>query len=149
MPAWLIQIATMGIALAAQIAAIAFFLGKMKAYQESNAALVNQIQKFADERLRNLTTRVDSVDSFTREAAKSFTGFDARMSELTTNTRDLPTFRERFVAFEARTLAHQERQEADSARTHASIESLQRQVASLAVHGGGHLVELPATKKGV
>lgn len=149
MQTWVIQAVSMGVALSVQVAAIAFFLGKMKAYQESNAALVDQIQKFADERLRGLTARVDSVDIFTREAAKSFTGVEARMSELSTNTRDLPAFRERFAAFEAKTLAHQDRQEGESQRIHSSIESLQRQVASLAVHGGGHLVELPAVKKGI
>lgn len=149
MQTWVIQAISMGVALSVQVAAIAFFLGKMKAYQESNAALVNQIQSFADERLRNLATRVDSVDAFTREAAKSFTGFDARLSELSTNTRDLPAFRERFAAFEAKTMAHQERQESEGQRVHASIESLQRQVAALAVHGGGHLVELPPVKKGI
>lgn len=146
---WMIQVLATLLAFGAQVAAIAFFLGKMKAYQESNAKLVDQIQRFADERLQNLTTRVDTVDSFTREAAKTFSAFDARLSELSTNTRDLPNFRERFVAFEAASLAHQKRQDADSMRTHTSIESLQRQVASLATYGPGRIVEIPATKKGL
>lgn len=146
---WMFQVLATLLAFSAQVAAIAFFLGKMKAYQESNAKLVDQIQKFADERLQTLTHRVETVDVFTREAAKTFSAFDARLSELSTNTRDLPAFRERFVAFEATSLAHQDRTEADNQRTHSSIESLQRQVAALAINGPGRLVEIPATKKGL
>lgn len=149
MQAWMFSALATLLALSVQVAAIAFFLGKMKAYQESNAALVTQIQNFADERLKGVSARVDAVDAFTREAAKTFSGFDARLSELSTNTRGLPAFRERFVAFEATSTSHMGRQDADSVRIHSSIESLQRQVASLAIHGGGQLVELPAVKKGV
>lgn len=147
MQPWMLQVLATLLALAVQIAAISFFLGKMKAYQESNAKLVEQMQLFANERLTNLAGRVNAVDDFTRAAAASFTGFDARLSELQTNTRDLPQFRERFVAFESAAAVHRDRQDEDNKRTHASLESLQRQVGSLAVHGGGRLVELPATTK--
>lgn len=148
MPTWVINLIAMGVTLSVQVAAIAFFLGKMKAYQEGNAKLVSVIQGFADERLRSMGERVGHLDNFTREAAQTFSSFDARLSELQSNTRDLPAFRERFAAFEAKSIAHDERMDMETQRTHTAIESLQRQVGSLAIHGGGRLVELPATQKG-
>lgn len=149
MPAWIIQSITMGLALSVQVAGLAFFLGKMKAYQDSNAKLVKQMQDFDRERINALTARVDTVDAFSRDAEKSFSSIDVKLSELSANTRELPAFRERFIAFEATSLEHLKRVDSENARTLTAIESLQRQVGSLAVHGGGRLVELPATKGGL
>lgn len=149
MPAWIIQSITMGLALSVQVAGLAFFLGKMKAYQDSNAKLVKQMQDFDRERINALTARVDTVDAFSRDAEKSFSSIDVKLAELSSNTRELPAFRERFIAFEATSLEHLKRVDSENARTLTAIESLQRQVGSLAVHGGGRLVELPATKGGL
>lgn len=148
MPTWVIPLVSMVLALVAQVAGLAFFLGKMKAYQDSNTKLVEQIQSFGNERLATVTKTVGELSAITQKNSLEYAGIDGRLRELQTVTAGLPSFRERFIAFEAAAQVHHERQEADSARIHSAVESLQRQVGSLAVHGPGRLVEIPATKKG-
>ena len=67
----------------------------------------------------------------------------ARLMGLERATDGLPKFREDFAGFAATSRAHQERTEAELARMSRGMEGLQRQIAELAIHGPGQLVELP------
>lgn len=134
------------IGLSIQGAMLAYFLGRMKQHQESQAQLVNTLQNFTQQAIEALTGRLGRVDEFTAESKSDRSNIRARLASLEANTRGLPGFREDFAAFSAGSKAHQERLESDVKRLNAGVDALQRQMANLALHGPGKLVEMPASK---
>jgi chromosome segregation ATPase len=125
---------------------LAFFLGRMKAHQEGQTALVAAFQNFTEKAISQLATRMEKVDAFTAESQADRATLTARVKGIEQNTDGLPLLREQFARHVARSEAHQERLEADLARANTGIESLQRQVAQLAIHGPGRLVEMASPK---
>lgn len=124
----------------------AYFLGRMKAQQEAQKDLVETLKGFTASALSELNARMSKVDTSTAEASSERAGVSARLKNIETMVDGLPRFREEFAGFSASTKAHQERVEADVKRACDGVESLQRQVANLAFHGPGKLVQLPETK---
>lgn len=150
MPPWLPVVVTIilgCVGLAIQASVLAYFLGRMKQHQESQATLVETLQKFTSQAIDALTGRLGAVDSFTAESKADRSALAARLTALERNTDGLQKLKEDFAGFAAGSKAHQERVEADVARLNSGVEGVQRQIASLAIHGPGQLVELPATSK--
>lgn len=124
----------------------AYFLGRMKAQQESQKDLVETLKSFTSQALDGLNARMSKVDTFTATASTERAGLSARLKGVEDKTEGLPAFREEFAGFSARTIAHQERLESDVRRVSDGVTSLQRQVGNLAIHGPGQLVKLPEAK---
>ena len=135
-----------GLGLTVQGLLLAFFLGRMKAHQEGQAQLINAFQTFTERAIDSLTERMRRADDLTADANADRASLNARLKSLEQSTDGLPRFREEFAAFEAGTRGHQERVESDLARLNSGIDSLQRQVAQLAIHGPGRLVEIGGQK---
>lgn len=139
MSPWLpviISLGGFGLALAIQLAAFAYFTGKTKGSNDALAAMVTRLMARVDNvenaRLDHATDRGDlgaRLEHVERHAAK----IDGLASDLT-------RLAERFAGFEKRA-----DDRAASERLH--LESLSRQIANLAAHGPGELVELPATRR--
>lgn len=125
---------------------LAFFLGRMKAHQEGQSALVAAFQSFTEKAITQLGTRMEKVDAFTAESQADRATLTARVRGIEQNTEGLPMLREQFARHAAKAEAHQERMESDLVRANSGIESLQRQVAQLAIHGPGKLVEMTSPK---
>lgn len=142
----LVTIALGALGLGVQGLLLAFFLGRMKAHQESQATLVSTFQRFTERAIEALTSRMEKVDAFTAESHASAATLSARLGSVEQSTDGLPRFREEFAAFSASTKAHQVRVEHDLERMSAGVDSLQRQVAHLAIHGPGQLVEMASKK---
>lgn len=146
---WVPVLVTISLGLAglgAQGLLVAFFLGRMKAHQEGQAALVGAFQNFTEKAISQLSARMEKVDAFTAESHASAATLAARLAGVEQSTDGLPRFREEFASFSAATKAHQGRVEHEMSRLGTGVDSLQRQVASLAIHGPGKLVELGAHK---
>jgi len=146
---WVPVIVTIGLGLAGlgvQGLLLAFFLGRMKAHQEGQAQLINAFQTFTERAIDSLTERMRRADDLTADANADRASLNARLKSLEQSTDGLPRFREEFAAFEAGTRGHQERVESDLSRLNSGMDSLQRQVAQLAIHGPGRLVELGGQK---
>lgn len=138
---------TLGVAgLGVQGLLLAFFLGRMKAHQEGQAQLISAFQTFTEKAIDTLTDRMARADDLASAANADRAGLDARLKSVEQSTDGLPKFREDFAAFEATARAHHRRVEADLARIHSGMESLQRQVGQLAIHGPGRLVEMASSK---
>lgn len=133
--------------LAVQGLLLAYFLGKMKEHQVGQAALVAAFQKFTDQAIGALTTRMGAVDTFTAESKADRSALSARLGSIAERTEGLPALREDFAEHRAESRAHMKRMEADMGRVNMALEGLQRQVGNLAVHGPGQLVTLPADAK--
>lgn len=139
MSPWLpviISLGGFGLALAIQLAAFAYFTGKTKG---SNDALASMVTR--------LMARVDSVESARLDHATDRGDLGARLehverhaSKIDTMASELTRLAERFAGFEKRA-----DDRAASERLH--LESLSRQLANLAAHGPGELVELPPARR--
>ena len=146
---WVPVIVTIGLGLAGlgvQGLLLAFFLGRMKAHQEGQAQLINAFQTFTERAIDSLTERMRRADDLTADANADWAGLNARLKSLEQATDGLPRFREEFAAFEATSRGHHDRVESDLDRLNSGMDSLQRQVAQLAIHGPGRLVELSSQK---
>lgn len=150
MPPWLPVVVTIllgCIGLAIQAAVLAYFLGRMKQHQESQATLVATLQNFTAKAIDALTNRLGAVDSFTAESKADRSALSARLTALERNTDGLQKLKEDFAGFMGGARAHQERVESDISRLNNGIEGMQRQIGQLAIHGPGQLVELPGTAR--
>lgn len=125
---------------------LAYFLGRMKENQLGQEKLVKAFQDFTGATLSGLMERLEKFDQLSSDSQTDRANINARLTGLERSTDGLPRFREEFAGFAATSRAHQERTESELARTSRSLEGLQRQVAELAIHGPGQLVEL--TRKG-
>ena len=121
---------------------LAYFLGRMKEHQAGQAQLVATFRDFTEKALNALGDRMGAMDKFAAESGAHRAELSSRLGALEAKTQTLPHLGERFAAFEAKSLAHQDRCEADLHRMSMALEGLQRQVATLAVHGPGQLVKL-------
>lgn len=135
------------IGLAIQAAVLAYFLGRMKQHQESQATLVATLQNFTAKAIDALTNRLGAVDSFTAESKADRSALSARLTALERNTDGLQKLKEDFAGFMGGARAHQERVESDISRLNNGVEGMQRQIGQLAIHGPGQLVELPGTSR--
>lgn len=150
MPPWLPVVVTIllgCIGLAIQAAVLAYFLGRMKQHQESQATLVATLQNFTAKAIDALTNRLGAVDSFTAESKADRSALSARLTALERNTDGLQKLKEDFAGFMGGARAHQERVESDISRLNNGVEGMQRQIGQLAIHGPGQLVELPGTSR--
>ena len=150
MPPWLPVVVTIilgCIGLAIQAALLAYFLGRMKQHQESQATLVATLQNFTAKAIDALTNRLGSVDSFTAESKADRSALSARLTALERNTDGLQKLKEDFAGFMGGARAHQDRVESDISRLNNGVEGMQRQIGQLAIHGPGQLVELPGTSR--
>lgn len=150
MPPWLPVVVTIVlgcIGLAIQAAVLAYFLGRMKQHQESQATLVATLQNFTAKAIDALTNRLGAVDSFTAESKADRSALSARLTALERNTDGLQKLKEDFAGFMGGARAHQERVESDISRLNNGVEGMQRQIGQLAIHGPGQLVELPGTSR--
>ena len=150
MPPWLPVVVTIllgCIGLAIQAAVLAYFLGRMKQHQESQATLVATLQNFTAKTIDALTNRLGAVDSFTAESKADRSALSARLTALERNTDGLQKLKEDFAGFMGGARAHQERVESDISRLNNGVEGMQRQIGQLAIHGPGQLVELPGTSR--
>ena len=150
MPPWLPVVVTIilgCIGLAIQAAVLAYFLGRMKQHQESQATLVATLQNFTAKAIDALTNRLGAVDSFTAESKADRSALSARLTALERNTDGLQKLKEDFAGFMGGARAHQERVESDISRLNNGVEGMQRQIGQLAIHGPGQLVELPGTPR--
>lgn len=150
MPPWLPVVVTIllgCIGLAIQAAVLAYFLGRMKQHQESQATLVATLQNFTVKAIDALTNRLGAVDSFTAESKADRSALSARLTALERNTDGLQKLKEDFAGFMGGARAHQERVESDISRLNNGVEGMQRQIGQLAIHGPGQLVELPGTSR--
>lgn len=148
MPPWLPVVVTIllgCVGLAIQAAVLAYFLGRMKQHQESQATLVETLQNFTAKAIDALTNRLGAVDSFTAESKADRSALSARLTALERNTDGLQKLKEDFAGFMGGARAHQERVESDISRLNNGVEGMQRQIGQLAIHGPGQLVELPGT----
>lgn len=126
---------------------LAYFLGRMKENQLGQEKLVTAFQDFTAQTLQGLMERLQKFDSLAADSQTDRTNINARLMGLERATDGLPKFREDFAGFAATSRAHQERTESELQRMARGMEGLQRQIAELAIHGPGQLVELP--RKGV
>ena len=150
MPPWLPVVVTIilgCIGLAIQAAVLAYFLGRMKQHQESQATLVATLQNFTAKAIDALTNRLGAVDSFTAESKADRSALSARLTALERNTDGLQKLKEEFAGFMGGARAHQDRVESDISRLNNGVEGMQRQIGQLAIHGPGQLVELPGTSR--
>ena len=150
MPPWLPVVVTIllgCIGLAIQAAVLAYFLGRMKQHQESQATLVATLQNFTAKAIDALTNRLGAVDSFTAESKADRSALSARLTALERNTDGLQKLKEDFAGFMGGARAHQERVESDISRLNNGVEGMQRQIGQLAIHGPGQLVELPGNSR--
>lgn len=150
MPPWLPVVVTIilgCVGLAIQAAVLAYFLGRMKQHQESQATLVATLQNFTAKAIDALTNRLGAVDSFTAESKADRSALSARLTALERNTDGLQKLKEDFAGFMGGARAHQERVESDISRLNNGVEGMQRQIGQLAIHGPGQLVELPGTAR--
>lgn len=150
MPPWLPVVVTIilgCIGLAIQAAVLAYFLGRMKQHQESQATLVATLQNFTAKAIDALTNRLGAVDSFTAESKADRSALSARLTALERNTDGLQKLKEDFAGFMGGARAHQERVESDISRLNNGVEGMQRQIGQLAIHGPGQLVELPGSAR--
>lgn len=122
---------------------LAYFLGRMKENQLGQEKLVTAFQAFTAQTLAGLMERLQKFDSLAADSQTDRANINARLTGLERSTDGLPKFREDFAGFAATSRAHQERTEAELARMSRGMEGLQRQIAELAIHGPGQLVELP------
>jgi hypothetical protein len=134
------------VGLAVQASLLAYFLGKMKEHQDSSAVLVQVFREFTQAAIDALVRRLDTVDEFSQGIRSDRAAFLVRLEGVERNTEGLQVLRETMAGFRATFEAAKERQEADAAHIARSLESLQRQMASLASGGGGRLVQLGADK---
>lgn len=123
---------------------LAYLLGRMKEHQAGQSALVATFQRFTEGAIDVLTKRMGSMDSFASETNASRAEVGARLAGLEQATEGMPRFREDFAEHRAEARAHMKRVENDIGRVNMALEGLQRQVGSLATHGPGRLMELPA-----
>lgn len=142
----LVTIALGVLGLAIQGLLLAYFLGRMREHQAGQAALVGTFRDFTEKALDALSDRMSAMDKFASESGSHRAELSARLGAVEAKTNGLPALGERFAAFEAKSLAHQDRCESDLQRMSMALEGLQRQVGSLAIHGPGQLVDLGAKK---
>lgn len=121
---------------------LAYFLGRMKEHQAGQAQLVATFRDFTEKALDALGERMGAMDKFAAESGAHRAELSSRMGALEAKTQGLPQLGERFAAFEAKSLAHQDRTESDLQRMSMALEGVQRQLAQLAIHGPGQLVQL-------
>lgn len=121
------------IGIGVQLAAFAYFTGRMKGGQDATNALVS-----------GLISRMDSFDRGALSRAEEKGDLSARLDHVEKNTnavagmaKDLTRLDERFAGFERRASDRDE-----IYRTH--FDSIQRQIAALATGSAGTVVELPA-----
>lgn len=126
---------------------LAYFLGRMKEHQAGQAALVATFQRFTEGALEALTARMGSMDRFASDSSAGRAEMSARLSGLEQATDGMPKFREDFAEHRAEARAHMSQMRSDMQRVNMSLEGLQRQVGSLATHGPGRLIELPAESR--
>lgn len=134
------------VGLAIQGLLLAYFLGRMKEHQAGQAALVQTFQRFTEGALDALTARMSAMDKFANESTAHRAELSARLGGLEQATEGMPRFREDFAEHRAEARAHMKRMEGDMERVNMALEGLQRQVGSLATHGPGKLIELPAER---
>lgn len=125
---------------------LAYFLGRMKEHQQGQAQLVQTFQRFTESALEALTTRMSAMDKFASESTAHRAELSARLGTVETQTEGMPRFREEFAEHRAEGRAFMRRMEGDMSRVNMALEGLQRQVGSLATHGAGKLIELPAER---
>lgn len=122
---------------------LAYFLGRMKENQQGQAALVAAFQEFTKQTISSLMDRLEKFDVIASESQADRASLNARIAGIDRSTDGLPRFREEFAGFVAKSSAHQERTESELARMNRGLEGMQRQIAELAIHGPGQLVEMP------
>lgn len=135
------------VGLAIQGFLLAYFVGRMREHQEGQGRLVDAFQTFTERALTALTDRMTVMDTFAQQTNSHRAELSARLGAVEASTEGLPRFREEFARQSATTIAHQTRIESDMERINRAVEGLQRQVANLAIHGGGATVMLPAARK--
>ena len=134
------------IGLAIQGLLLAYFIGRMKENQTGQQALVAAFQKFTEQAITALTTRMGAVDAFTAESRSDRAAITARLGAVEKLVEGMPAFREEFAAHRATSEAHQHRVEAELGRILQAQEGQQRQLANLALRAPGEVVSLPAAK---
>lgn len=131
------------IGIAGNLAVVSFFLGKLKAEQAGNAALVAAFKAFTDQTISALMARMHTLDQFASDSAGGAAAMDARMKGLEDNTRGFQQLREDFARHSARQEAVTAQTVKEVERLSRSSESVQRQIANLARMGpSGALVAL-------
>lgn len=149
MSPWIPVIVTIVLGLAGlgiQGLVFAYFLGRMKEHQQGQAQLVQTFQRFTESALEALTTRMSAMDKFASDSTAHRSELAARLGAIEASAEGMPRFREEFAEHRAEARAHMRRMESDVARVNMALEGLQRQVGSLATHGPGKLIELPAER---
>lgn len=128
-----ISIVVLLVGVAVQLAAFAYFTGRMKGGQDATNALV-----------AGLISRMDTFDKSSINRAEEKGDLSARLEHLERNTsalvgmgNDLARLDERFVGFERRANDRDE-------HYRISLDSIQRQIGALATGAAGRVVELPA-----
>lgn len=155
--------------LGAQAVLVAFFLGKLRSQQDAQRDLFNAYtasQKTLSETQSAATAAL--LAAFTEQFRMAIQGFQSRLGDFETwNDKHRVTAAEidvRLGAVERNT--ENSRQGAENLirlqtmfdafvttwtkadeRTQRDLQSLQRQMANVAAHGGGQLVELPTTER--
>lgn len=132
----IISLGGFGLALAIQLSTFAYFTGKTKGSNDALAAMVTR-----------LMARVDAVENARLDHATDRGDLGARLehvergvSKIDAMAGELTRLAERFAGFEKRA-----DDRAQSERLH--LEYLSRQLANLAAHGPGELVELPSPRR--
>lgn len=150
MSPWIPLIVTIIIAivgLAGQGVLVAFFLGKMRERQVGQELLVDSFQKFTEQTVAALMTRLGQFDSMQTESVKDRAALNARLTNLETNTAGLGHLREEFITYRATQTEHGKRLESDLARVGQGVESLQRQMANLVSGRAGQVTTITAADK--
>lgn len=129
------------------LAVVAFFLGKLRAEQTGNAALVAAFQSFTKDTIAALVARMHTFDEFASESSHDRATLAGRLLAVEKNTEGLPKHREDFIEHRTECRAAEKRTEAELSRMSNAVESVQRQIANLAMRGApSDVVELPKAK---
>lgn len=129
-----ISIVSVVIALGVQVAAFAYFTGKMKGANDALAAMVAR-----------LLARVDMVEASRIEAAQEKGDLGARLEHVEKSTGKIAEIGTALTRLDERFQGFEKRSDERAASERIHLDSLSRQIANLATHGGGELIELPAT----
>lgn len=125
---WL-PIVAMVIGLATQGVMIAYFVGRMREGTNSTRELVN-----------GLILRLDRADLAALERAREDGGLAARLDHLERNTAGLNSIPAEIARLGERFHGHQLTQEKTGELLRTDMQSLQRQLQQLMLHGGGKVI---------
>jgi hypothetical protein len=140
-----VAVALLGIG--GNLAVVSFFLGKLKAEQAGNKALVDAFKEFTDQTINALLARMHTLDQFASESAGGAAAMEARVKGIEENTRGFQQLREDFARHSARQDAVTAQTVKELERLSRSSESVQRQISNLARMGPGALIAME--EKGV